>query len=115
MVVPISPPDGNKIWCDEWRVDGSYHSETISNYVFELTNVVARMLQVEYPGKLAGVYSYSNYSDVPSIDLEPNVIVGISTFARVVISTIIAPRISRATGAFRGCGFVWVGRRAATR
>jgi hypothetical protein len=82
MAVPISPPDGNMIWCDEWRVDGKYHYETISNYVFELTNVVARMLQVEYPGKYASVLSYSNYSDVPSIALEPNVYVQITDFTR---------------------------------
>lgn len=82
ITVPISPPDGNMIWCDEWRVNGKYDSQTITNYAFELTNEVARMLQVEYPGKYAGVYSYSWYSDVPTIELEPNVYVQITTFAR---------------------------------
>ncbi len=82
LSVPISPPDGNMIWCDEWRVNGSYDSTTITNHVFELTNEVARMLQEEYPGKYASVMSYSWYSNVPTIDLEPNVYVQIVDFGR---------------------------------
>ncbi len=88
MSVPISPPDGNYIWCDEWQedLDGDgdldYSAQVITDKVFALTNEVAKMLQVEYPGKYASVLSYSWYSAIPSFDLEDNVYVHATTFVR---------------------------------
>ncbi|MBI2932441.1 MAG: DUF4838 domain-containing protein [Planctomycetes bacterium] len=82
MSVPISPPDGNLIWCDTWRVDGEYNSQAITDKVYGLTNTVARMLQTEHPGKYASVLNYSWYSEVPTFPLEPNVHVVVCDFAR---------------------------------
>jgi hypothetical protein len=46
---------------------------TISDAVFGMANEVARMLQKEFPGKMVGVYSYREHSDLPHFALEPNV------------------------------------------
>ncbi len=82
-VVPISPPDGNTIWCAEWvTATGGMDRAKVTNEAFGLVDEVARRAAVEYPGKLIGIHSYSNYSDVPSIPLEPNVFVNVTTFAR---------------------------------
>jgi len=86
--VPISPPDGNTIWCDEWQVDVDkdgdldYSAQVITDKTFALTNEVAKMLQKEFPGKYASVLSYSWYPNIPSFDLENNVYVQVTTFTR---------------------------------
>ncbi|MBI2930925.1 MAG: DUF4838 domain-containing protein [Planctomycetes bacterium] len=82
LSVPISPPDGNTIWCDEWRVNGLYSGQVITDKAFGLTNEVAKMLQQEVPGRYASVLSYSWYSRIPSYPLEPNVFVQVTTFQR---------------------------------
>ena len=84
--VSISPPDGRNIWCESWKVPetGDYDLDIVTTQVYGLVNEVARMLQVEYPGKYVTVQSYSLYSDVPTIALEDNIYVAISTFGRGV-------------------------------
>lgn len=83
--VPISPPDGNAIWCDEWQEDVDndgdldYSPQVITDKTMFLTNEVAKTLP---QGKYAGVYSYSWYSEVPSYPLDPRVYVQITDFTR---------------------------------
>ncbi|KKK93069.1 hypothetical protein LCGC14_2696570, partial [marine sediment metagenome] len=71
--VPISPNDGTG-WNPPWS-DG----QVITDKVFGLCNEVARVVATEYPGRYVGVYSYSAYSSIPSIDLEPNILAQIAT------------------------------------
>ncbi|OHA64275.1 MAG: hypothetical protein A2940_01525 [Candidatus Wildermuthbacteria bacterium RIFCSPLOWO2_01_FULL_48_29] len=83
QVVSISPPDGNQIWCNEWLVDpGDYDPQIVTNKAFGLTNEVAKMLQTEYPGKYAGIMSYSWYPLSPSYTIAPNIYANVTTFTR---------------------------------
>ena len=86
QVVPMSPPDGNAIWCNEWLKNpadpGDYDPQLVSNKAFGLTNEVAKMLQTEYPGKYAGIMSYSWYPLSPSYAIAPNIYANVTTFTR---------------------------------
>lgn len=56
--------------CDHCRKLGS-----VSDRVFGLANDVARVVAQKYPGKMVGVLAYSEHSEPPSFQLEPNVYV----------------------------------------
>lgn len=63
--------------------DGRGHCEcpecqklgSVSNRVFGLANHVAREVRKKYPGKLVGCLAYSDHSEPPTFELEPNVYV----------------------------------------
>ena len=63
--------------------DGRGHCEcaeckklgSVSNRVFGLANHVAREVGKKYPGKLVGCLAYSDHSEPPTFELEPNVYV----------------------------------------
>lgn len=48
---------------------------SISDRVFGLANEAARAVRAKYPGKMVGLLAYSEHSEPPSFDLEPNVYV----------------------------------------
>jgi hypothetical protein len=84
--VSISPNDGRG-WDPPWNDDNN--QEEITNAVYSLANDVAANIASTYPGKLVGVYSYSVYSMVPTIDLEPNILAMVATGYNYSNQTII--------------------------
>jgi hypothetical protein len=56
--------------CDDCKKLGS-----ISDRAFGLANEVARAVAKEFPGKMVGMLAYSNHSEPPTFELEPNVYV----------------------------------------
>ena len=73
-VAPISPNDGRG-----WGTYGEQGSQFLTDKVVSLTNEIAKAIASEFPGKFAGVYNYSVYAEVPSFNVEPNVMVEITT------------------------------------
>ncbi len=74
--VSISPNDGWG-WNPPW--DEQKDWQIITDKVFGLANDVAKAIGTGYPDKYVSVYSYSWYSGVPTIALEPNLLVEIAT------------------------------------
>lgn len=70
-MVSMECSDGNgQCECDACRRLGS-----VSDRVFGLANHVAREVGRRFPGKLVGCLAYSEHSEPPSFELEPNVYV----------------------------------------
>jgi hypothetical protein len=70
-MVSLEPSDGGgQCECDACKALG-----TISDRVFGLANEVARAVAKEFPGKLVGLYAYSEHSEPPAFSLERNVYV----------------------------------------
>lgn len=77
VAVSVEPADGGgHCDCAECRKLGS-----ISDRVFTLANVVARAVAKAYPGKYVSLYAYNEHAMVPTIDLEPNIIVSVAAYA----------------------------------
>jgi hypothetical protein len=73
-VAPVSPNDGGG-----WGTYGTHGNQYLTDKVVGLTNAVGQAILGSYPGKYAGVYNYSNYSEVPTFNLSSNVMVEITT------------------------------------
>jgi hypothetical protein len=70
-MVSLEPEDGAPACeCAECRKLG-----TVSERVFGLANEAARTLARARPGKMVGILAYSDHSEPPSFDMEPNVFV----------------------------------------
>jgi hypothetical protein len=74
-VVPISPNDGQGF--SPPYTEGDY--QTITDKVFGLANAVAANISQDYPGRYVGLYDYADYSVIPSIELEPNILAVIAS------------------------------------
>jgi hypothetical protein len=74
-MVSVEPNDGGgHCECDNCRALGA-----VSDRVFFLANVVARAVRQRFPGKWVGLYAYAYHSTPPSLPLEPNVFVAVTT------------------------------------
>lgn len=73
--VSADPSDGGG-WCEcpECKKLGS-----VSDRALTLANAVAEAVQARHPGKLVGMYAYSEHSPPPSIAAHPNVVVSVAT------------------------------------
>jgi hypothetical protein len=73
--VSVDPSDGGG-WCEcaECEKIGS-----VSDRALTLANEVAAAVQAKYPGRLVGMYAYSEHSPPPSIPAHPNVVVSVAT------------------------------------
>jgi hypothetical protein len=71
--VSITPNDGGG-----WNPPYS-DKQDITDLVFGLSNTVALSISQIYPGKYVATPSYASYSEIPSIELEPNVLVHVAT------------------------------------
>ena len=70
-MVSLEPSDGlNHCECENCVKMGN-----VSERVFGIANEVARAVTREFPGKMVGLYAYSNHCEPPSFPLEPNVYV----------------------------------------
>ena len=70
-MVSMEPSDGlGYCQCAECAKMG-----TVSDQVFYLANEVAKAVAQKYPGKMVGLYAYSEHSEPPAFELEPNVYV----------------------------------------
>ncbi|MFC2016680.1 DUF4838 domain-containing protein, partial [Chloroflexota bacterium] len=104
---PITPNDGNG-WTPPDRTN-----QEITDIVMHLSNEVAKVAAIEYPDKpnYVNVYCYSRYSGVPTFDLEPNLMVQITTgfnYSGMTLNEQIDAYISKgATVAIRDYMNVW--------
>ncbi|HYH68602.1 MAG TPA: DUF4838 domain-containing protein [Urbifossiella sp.] len=73
--VSVDPSDGGG-WCEcpECKKLGS-----VSDRAVTLANAVAEAVQARHPGRLVGMYAYSEHSPPPSIAAHPNVVVSVAT------------------------------------
>ncbi len=73
--VSVDPSDGGG-WCEcpECKRLGS-----VSDRALTLANDVAAAVREKYPGRLVGLYAYSEHSPPPGIKAEPNVVVSVAT------------------------------------
>ncbi len=73
--VSVDPSDGGG-WCQcpECAKLGS-----VTDRALTLANEVAAALQAKYPGRLVGMYAYSEHSPPPSIAAHPNVVISVAT------------------------------------
>jgi hypothetical protein len=71
--VAISPNDGTG-WDPPWS-----DRQVITDKVFYLANEVAKAIKDDFPDKYVGVFSYADYSLIPSFDLEANLLVEVAT------------------------------------
>ena len=73
--VSVDPSDGGG-WCEcaECKKIGS-----VTDRALTLANEVAAAVQAKYPGRLVGMYAYSEHSPPPSISAHPNVVVSVAT------------------------------------
>jgi hypothetical protein len=73
--VSVDPSDGGG-WCEcaECKKVGS-----VSDRALTLANEVAAAVQAKYPGRLVGMYAYSQHSPPPSIKAHPNVVISTAT------------------------------------
>lgn len=70
-MVSMECSDGlNHCECENCKKLGS-----VSDRVFGLANIVAKEVNTKHPGKMVGVLAYSDHSEPPSFELEPNVYV----------------------------------------
>ncbi|MCH5374254.1 MAG: DUF4838 domain-containing protein [Planctomycetes bacterium] len=70
-MVSLEPSDGlNHCECENCRRLGN-----VSDRVFGLANEVARAVARDFPGKMVGLYAYSDHCEPPSFTLESNVYV----------------------------------------
>jgi len=70
-MVSMEPNDGaGYCECDECKKLGSK-----SNEIFFYANIVAKAVKEKYPDKMIGLYAYSEHSDPPDFNMEPNVYV----------------------------------------
>ena len=77
MSVSVEPADGGgHCQCAECKKLG-----TISDATFCLANLVAKAVAKEFPGKYVNLYAYNEHAAVPSIPLEPNVVVSLAPYA----------------------------------
>ena len=74
-VASVSPNDGAG-WC------AFENPVMLANAVMGLASRVAAQIRTEYPNRFVGVYSYSDYDHVPTIQLEPNVLVEVVNFGK---------------------------------
>lgn len=73
--ISVDPSDGGG-WCEcaECKKIGS-----VSDRALTLANEVAAAVQTKYPGRLVGMYAYSEHSPPPSIKAHPNVVISTAT------------------------------------
>jgi hypothetical protein len=72
-MVSITPNDGGG-WNPPYD-----DNQDITDLVFGLSNAVAASISLAYPGKYIATPSYAAYSNIPSIALEPNILVHVAT------------------------------------
>lgn len=68
----IEPADGRYL---NESPESKAYGASVSDQLFGLANEVARAIQKKFPGKMVGLLAYSNHTDPPSFELEPNVYV----------------------------------------
>jgi hypothetical protein len=73
--VSVDPSDGGG-WCEcaECKKLGS-----VTDRALTLANDVAAAVHAKHPGRLVGMYAYSEHSPPPSITAHPNVVVSVAT------------------------------------
>ncbi|HXK44494.1 MAG TPA: DUF4838 domain-containing protein, partial [bacterium] len=74
----MEPSDGGG-WCE---CEDCKKLGSISNRAVTLSNIVARAIREKYPDKFVGMLAYHYHAPYPSIKVEPNVIVNITTHQR---------------------------------
>ncbi len=74
----IFPNDGGG-WDPPWSQSTTEGQQMITDAVTALANNVLKAVKGEYPDAKIGVLNYAQYCQIPSFDLEPNLIVQIST------------------------------------
>lgn len=73
LAVSVDPADGGgHCECPDCLAIGS---GSVSDRVFFYANHVARAVAEQFPGKAVNLYGYNEHAFVPTIDIEPNVIV----------------------------------------
>ena len=70
-MVSMEPSDG----LGHCECENCVRMGSVSDRVFGIANEVARAVAKEFPGKMVGLYAYSNHCEPPSFPLEPNVYV----------------------------------------
>lgn len=73
--VSEDPSDGGG-WCE---CDACAKLGSVSDRAITLANAVAEAVTAKYPGKLVGLYAYSEHSPVPHIQAHPAVVVSVAT------------------------------------
>lgn len=98
-MVSVDPNDNvDHCECEDCLAMGS-----VSDRAFGMANEVARVVREEHPGKRIGILAYSAHSEPPSMELEPNVHVHVTTaFRRTDLSFAEQVRAFQALGASVG-------------
>lgn len=74
-MISIAPSDGN----GTCNTPACQKLGTITDRVYYLVNRVAKAVRKKYPSTLVGCLAYSEYSEPPTVRLEPNVFVCVTT------------------------------------
>ncbi|MFM8275079.1 MAG: DUF4838 domain-containing protein, partial [Gemmata sp.] len=69
------PSDGGG-WCE---CAGCKKLGSVSDRALTLANAVAEAVHAKYPGRLVGMYAYSEHSPPPGIKAHPNVVISVAT------------------------------------
>jgi hypothetical protein len=73
----MCPNDGGG-WDPPWSQSTTEGQQAITDAVTALANNVLKAVKGEYPDAKIGVYNYAQYCQIPSFNLEPNLVVVIS-------------------------------------
>jgi hypothetical protein len=73
--VSLDPSDGGG-WCE---CDGCAKIGSVTDRALTLANTVAAAVTAKHPGKLIGMYAYSQHSPPPGITAHPAVVISVAT------------------------------------
>ncbi|MBA4067597.1 MAG: hypothetical protein C0501_28610 [Isosphaera sp.] len=73
--VSVDPSDGGG-WC---QCAGCAKLGSVSDRAVTLANEVAAAVQAKHPGRLVGMYAYSEHSPPPAVKAHPDVVVSVAT------------------------------------
>jgi hypothetical protein len=74
-MVSVAPSDGN----GTCNTPACQQLGTVTDRVYYLVNRVAKAIQKKYPSTLVGCLAYSEYSEPPTVKVQPNVFVCVTT------------------------------------
>lgn len=73
--ISVDPSDGGG-WCE---CEACAKLGSVTDRAVTLANAVAEAVTAKYPGKLVGMYAYSEHSPVPHIKAHPAVVISVAT------------------------------------
>lgn len=73
--ISVDPSDGGG-WCE---CEACAKLGSVTDRAVTLANAVAAAVDAKYPGKLIGMYAYSQHSPPPDLDVHPNVVISVAT------------------------------------